>query len=119
HFQSLLRQVEAGQRNGFRSFVIGHHFIVPGGARWLHPVPLLARLAAEVDADVRLVSWILVSPLYPPVILAEELATLDIVTEGRLAVGLGVGYRPAEYEALGMGFDERNGPLQQGSRSLS
>jgi alkanesulfonate monooxygenase SsuD/methylene tetrahydromethanopterin reductase-like flavin-dependent oxidoreductase (luciferase family) len=114
HFESILRQVEAGQRNGFCCYVVGHHFVVSGGARWLHPVPLLARLAAEVDPDVQLVTWILVSPLYPPVLLAEELATLDIVTEGRLAVGLGVGYRPEEYAALGVPYAERNRRFEEG-----
>jgi alkanesulfonate monooxygenase SsuD/methylene tetrahydromethanopterin reductase-like flavin-dependent oxidoreductase (luciferase family) len=106
HLDGILRQVEAGQRNGFTHFVTGQHFLVPG-ARWLQPIPLLARLAAELDSDARLVTWVLISPLYPPVMLAEELATLDIVTRGRLVVGLGVGYRPEEYEALGVPYEER------------
>jgi alkanesulfonate monooxygenase SsuD/methylene tetrahydromethanopterin reductase-like flavin-dependent oxidoreductase (luciferase family) len=117
HFDDVLRQVEAAQRNAFTCIVLGHHFVVPG-ARWLQPVPLLARLAAEVDPHVRLVPWVLVSPVYPPVLLAEELATLDIVTEGRLAVGLGIGYRTAEYEALGVPYEERNARFTEGIELL-
>src|SRR4051812_42985913 len=92
HFDGVLRQVEAAQRNGLKSIVVGQHFLWPE-TRWLQPVPLLARLGAEVDRDVRLVTQVLLAPLYPPVLLAEELATLDIVTEGRLTVGLGLGWR--------------------------
>jgi len=57
-------------------------------------VPVLARLAAEVDPDVRLCTQIMIAPLYHPVILAEEIATLDIVTEGRLEFGLGLATAP-------------------------
>ena len=42
----------------------------------------------------------MLAPLYHPVLLAEELATLDIVSGGRLVVGLGAGYMPEEFEAL-------------------
>jgi len=104
--RDLFRIVEAAQTNGFRYFVIGQHFLY-GDLRWLQPIPLLARLAAEVDADVRLATHVLVAPLYHPIVLAEELATLDIVTEGRLEVGVGLGYRPEEFEFFGVPFKER------------
>jgi alkanesulfonate monooxygenase SsuD/methylene tetrahydromethanopterin reductase-like flavin-dependent oxidoreductase (luciferase family) len=53
------------------------------------------------------VPQILIAPLYNPILLAEELATLDIVTEGRLEVGLGLGYRPEEFDYFGVSFKER------------
>ena len=99
HFDAVLRQVEAAQRNGLKYLLIGQHFVFPD-SRWLQPVPLLARLAAEVDPDVRLVTTVMIAPVYPPVLLAEELATLDIVSEGRLIVGLGAGYMREEYAAF-------------------
>ena len=105
-FDSLLRQVEAAQRNGFTYITIGQHFLY-GDLTWLQPVPVLARLAAEVDPKVRLVTTILIAPLYNPVILAEELATLDVVTEGRLTVGLALGYRTEEFTYLGVPREER------------
>ena len=46
-------------------------------------------------------------PLHHPVVLAEELATLDIVSEGRLVVGAGLGYRKEEFRLLGVDFVER------------
>jgi alkanesulfonate monooxygenase SsuD/methylene tetrahydromethanopterin reductase-like flavin-dependent oxidoreductase (luciferase family) len=104
--RDIFKIVEAAQANGIRYITIGQHFLY-GDLRWLQPIPLLARLAAEVDADVRLVPQVLIAPLYHPVLLAEELATLDIVTEGRLEVGLGLGYRPEEFDFFGVPFKER------------
>ncbi|PXY35969.1 LLM class flavin-dependent oxidoreductase [Prauserella flavalba] len=105
-FDDVLRIVDAAQRNGFTYIAIGQHFLY-GELRWLQPVPLLARLAAEVDAHVKLVTQIMIAPLYHPVILAEELATLDVVTQGRLVFGAGIGYRPEEFGYLGIPFRER------------
>jgi alkanesulfonate monooxygenase SsuD/methylene tetrahydromethanopterin reductase-like flavin-dependent oxidoreductase (luciferase family) len=106
HLDSVLRQVEAAQRAGMTYVMIGQHFVFPG-SRWLQPVPLLARLAGELDPSVKLATSVMLAPLYHPVLLAEELATLDIVSSGRLVVGLGTGYMREEFEAFGVPFDER------------
>ena len=55
----------------------------------------------------------MLAPLYHPVLLAEELATLDIVSGGRLVVGLGTGYMPEEFEAFGVPFEERVPRLEE------
>ncbi len=111
-FRDVLRIVEAAQRNGFTYIAIGQHFLY-GDLRWLQPVPLLARLAAEVDPHIRLVTQILIAPLYHPVMLAEEIATLDVVTEGRLVFGAGLGYRPEEFDYLGVPYKERAGRFDE------
>ena len=111
-FRDVLRIVEAAQRNGFTYIAIGQHFLY-GELRWLQPVPLLARLAAEVDPNVRLVTQIMIAPLYHPVVLAEEIATLDVVTEGRLIFGAGLGYRPEEFDYLGIPYKERAGRFDE------
>lgn len=112
-FDTILRQVHAAQRNGIKYLLLGQHFLFPG-ARWLQPVPLLARVAAELDADTRVATFIMISPLYHPVLLAEELATLDIVSEGRLCVGLGLGYMEKEFETFGIPFSERASRFEEG-----
>jgi alkanesulfonate monooxygenase SsuD/methylene tetrahydromethanopterin reductase-like flavin-dependent oxidoreductase (luciferase family) len=111
-FKDVLRIVDAAQRNGFTYIAIGQHFLY-GDLRWLQPVPLLARLAAEVDPHIRLVTQILIAPLYHPVMLAEEIATLDVVTEGRLIFGAGLGYRPEEFDYLGVPYKERAGRFDE------
>jgi alkanesulfonate monooxygenase SsuD/methylene tetrahydromethanopterin reductase-like flavin-dependent oxidoreductase (luciferase family) len=105
-FRDVLRIVEAAQANGLTYIAVGQHFLY-GDLRWLQPVPLFARLAAEVEPHVRLVTQIMIAPLYHPVLLAEEIATLDVVTEGRLIFGAGLGYRPEEFGYLGVPFAER------------
>jgi alkanesulfonate monooxygenase SsuD/methylene tetrahydromethanopterin reductase-like flavin-dependent oxidoreductase (luciferase family) len=106
HLSGLLRQVDAAQRNGFTLVTLGQH-VLYGDVRWLQPIPTLARLAGELEPSVRLATTVVIAPLYHPVVLAEELATLDIITGGRLDVGLGVGYRREEYRQLGIPFAER------------
>ena len=105
-FSDLQRIVAAAQRNDFTYIAIGQHFLY-GDLRWLQPVPLLARLAADVDPHVRLVTQIMIAPLYHPVVLAEEIATLDIVTEGRLVFGAGLGYKADEFDYLGVPYKTR------------
>src|SRR5690348_522159 len=105
-FEDTLRVVEAAQEAGFTYISFGQHFLY-GDLSYPQPVPLLARLAAHVDPHVKLVTSVLITPLYHPVVLAEELATLDMVTEGRLVVGAGIGYVPDEFSYLGVPFSER------------
>lgn len=111
-FHDVRRIVEAAQNNGFTYIAIGQHFLY-GDLRWLQPVPVLARLAAEVDPHVRLVTQIMIAPLYHPVMLAEEIATLDVVTEGRLVFGAGLGYRAEEFDYLDVPFKQRAGRFDE------
>jgi len=111
-FRDIVRIAHEAQDAGFTYIVIGQHFLY-GDLRWLQPVPLLARLSAEVNPDVKLASQIIIAPLYHPVMLAEELATLDVVSDGRFIAGLGLGYRPEEFDYLGVPFKQRAGRMDE------
>jgi alkanesulfonate monooxygenase SsuD/methylene tetrahydromethanopterin reductase-like flavin-dependent oxidoreductase (luciferase family) len=117
-FNDVRRIVAAAQRNDFTYVAIGQHFLY-GDLRWLQPVPLLARLAAEVEPHVRLVTQIMIAPLYHPVLLAEEIATLDVVTEGRLVFGVGLGYRAEEFDYLGVPYRERASRMDESLRLMT
>jgi len=67
-------------------------------------------LAAGATSRVGLVTNILLAPLYPPVLLAKQLATLSEASGGRLVLGVGVGARPDDYRGVGVEFDSR-GPI--------
>lgn len=95
-----LEQVRFVRDAGFDSVFAGQHFL-PAPFQMLQPVPLLARLAAETG-DMRVGAGILLLPLLNPVEVAEQAATLDIVTGGRFVLGVGLGYRPEENAALGV-----------------
>lgn len=75
-----------------------------------NPDPLVSlAAAAAVTSRVRLGTSILLAPLHPPVLLAKQLATLDLVSNGRLLVGIGIGGRPDDFTAAGVPFDHRGG----------
>lgn len=95
-----LEQVRFVRDAGFHSIFAGQHFL-PAPFQMLQPVPLLGRLAAEAG-DMRVGAGILLLPLLNPVQVAEEAATLDIVTGGRFILGVGLGYRAEEDAAFGL-----------------
>jgi len=72
----------------------------------LDPVTSLAYLAGRTRS-VKLGSGVIVLPFRNPLVLAKELATVDVLSGGRLIFGIGVGYVQQEFEALGVPFDGR------------
>lgn len=78
----------------------------------LDPVTSLAFLAGRTHS-VRLGTGIIVLPLRNPLILAKELATLDVLSGGRLIFGVGVGYVEDEFRALGVPFRDRGRRIEE------
>ncbi len=84
----------------------------PGLAGGFEPVAALAGLARGT-ARVRLGTLVLCAPLRPPAVLAKALATLDVLSAGRLTVGMGAGWFAPEFEAAGVAFERPSVRLQQ------
>ena len=84
---------------GLDSLWAGNHFL-PDPYAYVQPVPLLARLSAEAPRARNGTSVVLLA-LTHPVRIAEEIATLDLLTGGRVVFGVGQGYRDLEYAVLG------------------
>ena len=80
---------------------------------YFQPIPTLARIAAEARG-MTLGTGVLLLPLHHPVDIAEQLATLDVISDGRLIFGAGLGYRDAENVAMGHDPKERVGRLVEG-----
>ena len=101
---------------GFESVWTGEHVVLPrprppGGAfspslPFLDTVVALTWIAAHT-ATLRVASGIIVLPLRRPVLLAKELASVDVVSGGRLIVGVAAGYVPAEFDAVGVSMEDR------------
>jgi len=73
---------------------------------WLEPLTVLSVIAGRTSS-VRLGTGILLAALRRPTVLAKTLATLDVLSDGRLDIGVGVGWQREEYEACGLEFDNR------------
>lgn len=86
--------------NGWDSAWAGQHFLSETLSQ-LQPVPYLARLAAE-SGHMRLGLAAHLLSLLNPLVVAEEIATLDVITGGRLIYCVGLGYRKIENDALGV-----------------
>jgi alkanesulfonate monooxygenase SsuD/methylene tetrahydromethanopterin reductase-like flavin-dependent oxidoreductase (luciferase family) len=76
--------------------------------RVFDPIVTLAYVAAATTR-IRLGTSVLIMPFYSPVMLAKQLATLDVLSAGRLNVGLGIGWSEDEYEAVGVPFKQQAG----------
>jgi probable F420-dependent oxidoreductase len=77
----------------------------PDGS-WLEPLTTLSVLCG-MTSRIRLGTGILIAALRRPVVLAKAAATLDVLSNGRLDLGVGVGWQREEYEAAGLDFDHR------------
>ncbi|MEX2599838.1 MAG: LLM class flavin-dependent oxidoreductase [Dehalococcoidia bacterium] len=103
-FKDVLRIVEEARELGFDFIYTGHHYL-SHPYQTLQPLVSLGRLAA-VTGDMEMVSTILL-PMQNPVQLAEDVATLDVITNGRIIISAALGYRDEEYEAFGVTKGDR------------
>lgn len=97
---------------GYDVLSLADHFLGPGPALEAthHPLQVLAAVpamavAAETTERLRVGCRVFCVDYRRPVMLLKEVATLDLLSEGRLEIGLGAGWLRAEYEAAGIGFD--------------
>lgn len=79
---------------------------------WLEPLTVLTYLAARTER-IRMGTNILLAALRPAAVLAKTLATMDVLSGGRIDVGVGVGWQREEYDAAGVDFDTRGAILDQ------
>lgn len=104
-FAETVEQVRLARDLEFDPVVFGQHFLA-NEFSMLQPAVAAARLAAEAG-PIRLGITIYLLPLLNPVAVAEEAASLDVVTGGRFIFGVGLGYRDVEDQAFGVKRGER------------
>ena len=87
-----------------------HHFSTYG---YLSRPLMMANHIAAKTKQIRVGSAVVVLPLHHPLVVAEEIATADILSGGRLDVGLGRGYQPYEFQRLGHNLDESRARFEE------
>jgi probable F420-dependent oxidoreductase len=123
------------EQAGFQSLWVADHVVLPadigsrypfaadGKATWSTKAPyfdavVAIALIASATERATIGTAVLVLPLRNPVVFAKQAASLDVLSGGRLALGLGAGWLREEFEALGVPFDARGRRLVDGIRIL-
>jgi probable F420-dependent oxidoreductase len=112
----------AAEQEGFESLWTGEHVILPDPQVPPSPVPAdypmcdptvaIAFVAAHTK-KIRLGTGIIILPQRNPIVLAKELASADVLSNGRLIFGIGVGYLKPEFEAIGAPFDHKGARAEE------
>jgi probable F420-dependent oxidoreductase len=114
-FEQTIQECEHAEASGFDSVFLGEHHNNPV----LYPTPLIGLAAiASRTRRIRLGTGVLLLPLYHPVAVAEEGAMVDLISGGRLILGLGAGYAPEEFAAFGLSVKERGSRLDEAAALL-
>jgi probable F420-dependent oxidoreductase len=112
----LVTAVRAAETAGFDSVWAGEHIVLPDPQVPPSPMgpqdPALDSLlaltwAAAHTTTIRLATGIVILPQRNPLVLAKEVATLDVLSGGRVMLGVGAGYLEPEFQAIGANFAER------------
>jgi probable F420-dependent oxidoreductase len=104
--ESVLRAAGRAEELGFDHVAVGNRLLDSGFGLDSDPLVLLSAVAAATSR-LRLLTSVLVVPNYPAVVLANQAATLDVISGGRLVLGVGTGWNPDEFEAVGVSARER------------
>ena len=102
---TLIEQVRMADAVGFDAFSMGDHYNIPGLQR-LNQVPALARLCAEAK-NCAVGTAVMLLGLRHPVTVASELASLDVLNNGKSFAAFGLGYRQEELNAFDLTKSQR------------
>lgn len=118
-------QIGAAERAGYESVWVVEHVVIPKGYESTYPYSRSGKMAggaedfdipdplvwlafaAAASTTIRLATGVLILPQRNPVILAKEVATLDVLSGGRMILGVGAGWLEEEFRTLGASFDDR------------
>jgi probable F420-dependent oxidoreductase len=103
---AALRAARHAEALGFDHVAVGNRLLDSGAGLDTDPLVLLSAVAGATTR-LRLLTSVLVAPYYPALVLANQAATLDVISGGRLILGVGTGWNPDEFEAVGVPVRER------------
>jgi probable F420-dependent oxidoreductase len=110
---AFIEVVQLAETLGFDVLSLPEHLLPPPEATAMlanetwYDLPVLASYMAAKTTRIKFLLGVLVLPYHPPIGLAKQLATLDIVSKGRVLCGIGAGWYEDEFKRLGIPFAER------------
>jgi alkanesulfonate monooxygenase SsuD/methylene tetrahydromethanopterin reductase-like flavin-dependent oxidoreductase (luciferase family) len=107
--RDLLERVQFARDLGFHSVWVGDHHVTPH--HYLQNIPMIARISA-VSGQMQ-IGALFMLPLFHPVLLAEQVATLDVICEGRFTLKTAVGGQQDAHAAFGIPWKERAGRFEE------
>lgn len=109
--RSVLEQARAAHRAGLDTLSVGDHHVTAPGA-FLQNVPVMGRILAEWGD--RPAGCLFLVPLWHPVLMAEQIGTLAMLSSGPFIVQTGLGQGAAQFRAMGRGLDDRASLFEEG-----
>jgi len=111
-YGEIFDQIVWGEQHGFADVWLSeHHFIEDGYSPSL--LPIAAAVAARTKT-IRIGTSVMLLPFHNPVRLAEDGATVDVISGGRFELGVGTGYKVEEFSAFAVSTKERGGRTNEG-----
>jgi probable F420-dependent oxidoreductase len=111
YYKESLEEVTRAEELGFDSVWMEEHHSVTNHY-WPSPLPVLAGFATRTS-KVMLGTDILVSAFYHPARLAEDVALLDVMSNGRMTLGIAIGYKPDEFTLYGVDLQKRGARFEE------
>ena len=110
-YREILDQIAWAENIGFDDVWLSeHHFIDDGYLPSI--LPIAAAIAARTQR-IRIASGVLLMPFHNPIRLAEDIATVDVISGGRFELGVGIGFKPEEFSGFGISSKERGARTDQ------
>lgn len=132
----VFAQVGAAEAAGYESLWTVEHVVVPKGYESAYPYSRSGRMAGGVEdfaipdplvwlafaaaasSTIRLATGVMILPQRNPVVLAKEVATLDVLSGGRMLLGVGAGWLAEEFRAIGVPFADRGSRVDEYIRAM-
>jgi probable F420-dependent oxidoreductase len=109
-FAETFALARIAEESGFDTATIGHHHFMPGNMA--DPLTFLTAVAARTER-LRVGTGIFQLPIHNPIRVAEQVATIDQISGGRISLGVGLGWWPLEYEVHGSSFSDRGARMEE------
>ena len=111
YYREALEEVTRAEELGFHSVWMEEHHSVTNHY-WPSPIPVLAGFATRTSRLV-LGTDIIVAAFHHPVRLAEDVAMLDVISNGRFVLGIAIGYKPDEFSLYGVALEKRGARFEE------